>query len=114
MLRQLAIFCFAISSVGAQDLESGYLAVPTGGGIDTAVVEFAGGKSRKYFENEFLTTAPHTKHVIASATKIEFRWHLVGYLNGMRIYDLFHTVEAFGGKWAVKTILLETKNVNET
>ena len=105
-MKAVVSFLIALSAVAqAASLDHGYLAV----GMDegAAVVSFGEPRPRAYFEDEFIQSAPHTKSLLSSATAVKNRWRLVGVIRGKEIYDLVHEIQAFGGGWAVKTILLQ-------
>lgn len=46
--------------------------------------------------------------MVSAATSIKAAWKLIGYIDRRAVYDLFHSVEAYGGDWAVKTIMVES------
>ena len=107
---RILILLFALaSSVFADLIGDGYLATSNGGDRDDRVVPFGGPQPQEYFEATFLAEAPHTKRLVSASTTIKATWKLIGYIDGRAIYDLVHSIEAYGGEWAVKTILLESK-----
>lgn len=110
MLRITLILLPISARLFAQDISNGYLALAEGGDRDPVVVDFAESRPRLFFEREFLVKAPHTKTLVSSATKIDAVWRLVGYVEGTAVYDLMHNIEAYGGNWVVKTILLQTSD----
>ncbi len=104
---RILILVFVLSSpVFADSIRDGYLATSNGDG-DDRVVPFGDPKPKEYFEVNFLAAAPHTKTLISASTSIKTTRKLIGYIDGKAIYDLVHAIQAYGGDWAVKTILLE-------
>ena len=89
----------------AELTRDGYLVIKAGGG-DERVVPFEGTKDRIFFERVFLAEAPHTRSLIKAATSQQVKWNLVGYIEGHEVYDLIHEIQAYGGSWGVKTILI--------
>ena len=108
IMRFLILLFVLVSSVFADSIEDGYLATSNGDG-DDRVVPFDDPQSREYFETTFLGVAPHTKTLISASTSIRHNWKLIGYIDGRAVCDLVHTIQAHGGEWAVKTILLESE-----
>lgn len=107
-MRFLVLLFVFVSSAFAEPIGDGYLATSNGDG-DDRVVPFGDPKPKEYFEATFLAVVPHTKTLIGASTSIKPTWKLIGYIDGRAIYDLVHLIQAYGGEWAVKTILLESK-----
>lgn len=105
-MRTAVLFLFFFSVItNAESIDSGYLA--TGLGEDHSIIAFPVPQPRTYFENDFIRAAPHTKGLLSNATSVKNRWRLIGVIKGKELYDVFHEIQAFGGEWAVKTILLQ-------
>ena len=108
IMRFLVLLFVLISSAFSESIGDGYFATSNGDGGDR-VVPFGDTKPKEYFKATFLAAAPHTKTLVGASTSIKPTWTLVGYTDGKPIYDLVHSIQAYGGEWAVKTILLETE-----
>lgn len=106
-MRSLILLIALVTPAFADLIGDGYLATSNGAG-DDRVVPFSSPQQKEYFETTFLAEAPHTKTLVSASTSIKATWKLIGYIDGSAIYDLVHSIEAYGGQWAVKTILLES------
>ncbi len=109
MIRIILIFFSLFTASMAQIIGDGYLAT-SNGNSDDRVVTFGVSKPREYFESNFLLEAPHTKVLASEASSIKATWRLIGYCDGKAVYDLVHKIKAFGGDWAVKTVLKESES----
>ena len=98
-------FLFLSAIAGAASLDSGYFAA--GLDEDQVVVAFPDPQPRAYFDDKFVQTAPHTKNLLSNATSVKSRWRLIGVIKGKELYDVFHEIQAFGGEWAIKTVLVQ-------
>lgn len=105
MTRLFLVLLLLTQLTHAEPLKNGYLAVSLD--EDEKVVPFPTPMPRRFFSEDFVRSAPHTQNIVKNANAIKSRWRLVGVIYDKEVHDVFHEIEAFGGTWAIKTILLQ-------